>query len=112
MVILSRALKMDVDAGVVEISARIFLTIEKEDHWQCEYEIDWPNGVRKKKAYGIDSVQSLLIAVQLIGIEIYTSEAHRSGKLMWQAMDTDFLFPREFGISMKVTTSRRDVSSS
>ncbi len=98
MVILSRALKMDVDAGVVEISARIFLTIEKEDHWQCEYEIDWPNGVRKKKAYGIDSVQSLLIAVQLIGIEIYTSEAHRSGKLMWQAHGDGYGFPLPSGI--------------
>jgi hypothetical protein len=82
-VILNRTLKIETEDGEKEVPVRFYLPIPSENDWECEYEIDWPAGVRRFKAYGIDSVQSLSHALQMVGAELYTSDAHRSGKLIW-----------------------------
>ena len=46
-----------------------------------EYEIGWPECARRSAAFGVDSIQSILNALQKVGAGIYTSEVHKSGKL-------------------------------
>ena len=82
-VTLYRVLKIDTEAGEKELPIRFYLPAQRENDWDCEYEIDWPTGVRRFKAHGIDSVQALSLALQMVGAELYTSDAHRSGKLKW-----------------------------
>jgi hypothetical protein len=82
MVILNRTLKIDVEDRQTEVLVSVYLPVDLGDHWQCEYEIGWPDDARRRKVFGIDSIQSLLIALQAIGIDICTSEAHKSGSLM------------------------------
>jgi hypothetical protein len=42
---------------------------------------------------GADSVQALLIALQMIGTNIYTSSYHESGDLFWGAAGKGYGFP-------------------
>jgi len=98
MVILNRILKLEVDGREIDVPIRIHQPIDRSDHWQCEYEIIWPDDTRKSQAGGIDSIQSLLMAMQKIGAEIYTSEAHRSGKLKWHEPGKGYGFPLAPGI--------------
>ena len=82
-VFLNRTLKIETEDGENDVPIRFYLPTQRKDDWECRYEIDWPTGVRRFKAHGIDSVQSLSLALQMVGAELYTSDAHRSGKLMW-----------------------------
>jgi hypothetical protein len=59
----------------------------------CRYEVDWPHGTWKHAAQGIDSVQSIMLAFQMIGSEIYASEYHKSGALMFEAPRRGYGFP-------------------
>jgi hypothetical protein len=99
MVIVNRNLKFETESGEKDIPIKIYLPIQQnDDSWQCEYEIGWPAEVRKSKAFGIDSIQALSLAMQKIGSEIYTSDAHRSGKLMWLKRKDGYGFPLPSGI--------------
>lgn len=98
MVILNRMLKIDAEGCQTEVPVRVYPPVDLGDHWQCEYEIGWPDNARRRKVFGIDSIQSLLIALQTIGIEIYTSEAHKSGNLMWLERGDGYGFPLPAGV--------------
>lgn len=98
-VIASRILTMTVDGADVEVPVRIFAPIDRGDHWRCEFEIGWPERMRRGKGYGIDSVQALLIAMQCIGVELYSSEAHEGGRLKWDRPRGGYGFPLHSGIS-------------
>src|SRR5262245_29387880 len=93
MVILNRVLKIGAEGHQTDVPVKIYLPVDMGDHWQCEYEICWPDNARRRKVSGIDSVQSLLIALQTIGVEIYISEAHKSAKLMWLVPGDGYGFP-------------------
>src|SRR5213596_2025034 len=93
MVILNRMLKIEAEDGETPVPVRIFLPINVDDHWQCEYEIGWPAGIKTRKIFGIDSVQSLLLAMHLIGVDLNASDAHRSGKLVWEKRGEGYGFP-------------------
>src|SRR4029078_10732195 len=82
-VILNRSLQIETAGGEKQVPVTFYRPTQREDDWECEYEICWPSGATRFKAHGIDSVQSLLLALQMVGAELYTSDAHRSGKLMW-----------------------------
>jgi len=47
MVILNRILKFETDGRDIDIPIKIHVPVDKQDHWQCEYEIVWPNAVKK-----------------------------------------------------------------
>lgn len=98
MVILTRMLKIDAGGSQTEVPVKIYHPVDLGDHWQCEYEIGWPDNARRRKIFGIDSIQSLLIALQTIGIELYTSEAHKSGNLMWLELGDGYGFPLPAGM--------------
>ncbi len=83
-VIATRTLTMTVDDCEIAVPVRIYAPVDKQDHWRCEYEVGWPAAARRGWAAGTDAVQSLLLAMQKLAVDIYTSEAHESGQLKWE----------------------------
>jgi len=83
MVIAERSLKLRRTPNDVDVAIRVFAPEHDRGSWFCRYEIDWPEAMRKGAASGFDSVQALLFALEAIGAEIYTSEYHKAGDLMW-----------------------------
>jgi hypothetical protein len=98
MIVAQRVLKLDIAGREVDIPIRIYLPVDKSDHWQCDYEIGWPSSVKRSAARGIDSVQALLLAMHKIGADIYSSDAHRSGKLKLERPGGGYGFPLARGI--------------
>jgi hypothetical protein len=94
MVVATRTLTLRQGNTDKEIAIRIFAPEQYEPRaWSCQYEIDWPEGTRRFAAHGVDSVQALLLALKMIGAEIYTSDYHKSGKLFSEAPGRGYGFP-------------------
>lgn len=70
------------DAGDVPVPIRIYKPEPaQQGSWSCRYEIGWPEGMRAVGAAGNDSMQALILAIHMIGAELYTSAYHRAGQL-------------------------------
>jgi hypothetical protein len=94
MVIASRELTLREGNSVIKIPVRIFAPVcENPGVWGCRYEVDWPGEDRTVTAWGVDGVQSIFIAFQMIGAEIYTSDYHKAGNLFWDAPGNGYGFP-------------------
>jgi len=94
MVIASRELMLRDGSNVIKIPVRIFTPeCEKPGVWGCRYEVDWPGENRAVTAWGFDGIQSILIALQMIGADIYTSNYHKAGNLYWDAPGNGYGFP-------------------
>ena len=93
MLIARRSLQLQHDHGNVPIEIRIFMPQPDQEHWSCTYEIDWPEGSRQFAACGVDAVQALHLALNMIGAEIYSSDYHKSGKLFHEAPGGGYGFP-------------------
>jgi hypothetical protein len=98
MLIATRVLKLRRAAGDVEIPIRIFAPKQEAASWSCKFEVDWPDGTLTMAAGGVDAVQALHIALQIIGAQIYASDHHASGKLMWLEPGQGYGFPVTSGI--------------
>ena len=83
MIIAGRLLKLHRELGDTDVAVRVFEPEQEQDAWSTRYEIDWPEGTRTASAVGVDSLQSLLFALKMLGVEIYTSNYHKSGRLVW-----------------------------
>jgi hypothetical protein len=81
MIVASRSLTLQQQEGYVAVEVRIFAPQSHQGHWSCAYEIDWPEATRRFAAFGLDSMQALVLALNMIGSEIYTSEYHKAGAL-------------------------------
>ena len=81
MIVATRMLKLRQKESDADIAIRIFAPRPDGNHWSCAYEIDWPEGTRKFAASGLDSMQALILALNMIGSEIYTSDYHKAGNL-------------------------------
>jgi hypothetical protein len=57
---------------------------EGEDYY-CPYQIVGMGDGQVRYAGGIDAVQALQLALQMIGVDLYTSQDARSGRLSWHA---------------------------
>jgi len=97
-VVASRILMMGTDGGDVEVPVTIYRPVDKADHWRCEYEIGWPDRRKNFAAHGIDAVQALLLAAQMVGVELYSSEAHEAGRLKWDEPGGGYGFPLSYGV--------------
>ena len=62
---------------------RLFQPVEDSTSWRCRYEIDWPGRPRQSDGYGVDGVQALVLSLQKIGSELYTSPYHEKGQLVF-----------------------------
>jgi hypothetical protein len=91
--IAERILKLNDRNRSVDVAVRIFAPEREKKSWACRYEIAWPDGSRVAVASGFDAVQALFLALQMIGAEIYTSDHHKEGRLMWTQAGSGYGFP-------------------
>jgi hypothetical protein len=93
MVIAERRLKVTNGEGASDVTVRLHAPEAARTDWVCRYEIGWPEGPIERYGMGIDAVQALLIALQMIGAELYTSDHHNAGRLQWLAPGGGYGFP-------------------
>jgi hypothetical protein len=94
MEIASRILTLRDVVAETKIPIRIFAPeCEQTGSWGCRYEIEWPGGTKVKTIFGVDSIQALLLTMQIIGVEIYSSELHKSGNLYFDKPGNGYGFP-------------------
>lgn len=65
------------------VAVRVFLPVESEEAWRCDWEIHWPDGLRRATARGHDSIQAMVLALQAIGAELHASDMHATRRLSW-----------------------------
>lgn len=93
MIIAERTLLLKGIRRDIEIPIRIHAPEKSASEWNCRFEIQWPEGKAERWGAGIDAVQSLVIAMQMIGAEIYASRHHQTGRLSWLAPGHGYGFP-------------------
>ena len=93
MLIAYRRLVITGPSGDTEVPVRLFQPENDDGMWICRYEIDWPSQKRSHFAGGIDSFQALILALQMIGAEIYASTYHKAGSLKWFERYRGYGFP-------------------
>jgi len=81
------------ESGEKEIPIRLFAPEPQDNHWICRLEIDWPGETRKSYGAGHDSMQALVVTLNLIAVTLYTSDAHEEGKLGWGKVGDGYGFP-------------------
>ncbi|MEA3025701.1 MAG: hypothetical protein QOF91_986 [Alphaproteobacteria bacterium] len=92
MLLATRVLRLE-DRPGVEIPVRIFAPVQDDVDWTCRFEIGWPEGMLTRSVIGIDTIQALELALRMIGTILYSSDLHKSGRLMWQAPKQGYGFP-------------------
>jgi hypothetical protein len=92
MIIATRVLTLS-DKVEQKVAIRLHAPEPAKVDWICRFEIDWPDGKGERWGTGVDAVQALLAALQMIGAELYASEYNKSGKLSGLAPGRGFGFP-------------------
>lgn len=77
----TRVLDLKTPQGLVELPIHIHVPEEANGSWGCRYEIGWPGEPTNRTAWGADSVQAIILALQMIGTDLYTSGYHKAGEL-------------------------------
>ena len=90
---MERVLKLKAVAAFIDVPVIIAEPRREAKSWTCRWEIRWPDRVRSNSAGGIDALQAMLHAMQMVGIELYTSEEHRAGLLKWTDIGEGYGFP-------------------
>ena len=93
MVIAARSLTLRSGDREIEIPIRLYAPEKTGTEWRCRFEIGWPEGKAERWGAGIDAVQALVIALQMIGVEIYTSRHREARSLQWLAPGQGYGFP-------------------
>jgi hypothetical protein len=93
MIIAQRNLTIKSSGKNIEVPVRIFAPVHSDNTYTCTYEIGWPTGVKTMTVSGTDSVQAIEIALQFIGISLYTSPYHTAGQLSCDGMKGGYGFP-------------------
>ena len=101
MLIATRHLVVRTDGREVTMEIRLFKPELDGEASSCRYEIDWPSGTKSSRAAGVDDIQAILLTLQKIGIELYTSAYHKNGELEWLTAGSGYGFP--------VTSNVRDL---
>src|ERR1041385_5108566 len=93
MIIAMRRLVLRDNHRDIEIPVRIHAPEKSKVDWICRFEIGWPEGKAERWGSGVDAIQALLIAMQMIGAEVYASSQHQSGRLEWLEAGRGYGFP-------------------
>ena len=101
--IAGRVLKIRQKNGDREVPIRLFMPEQQEPNvWSCRYEIDWPHGAWSHEAWGVDSAQALIVALQLIGTQLYASAYHAQGALILDVPGRGYGFPVPPGLRQQL----------
>lgn len=93
MIIATRLLILRDGGATREIPVHIHAPEKAETDWICRFEIGWPGKKAERRGAGVDAVQALLSALQMIGAELNTSDQHKSGALAWLSPGHGYGFP-------------------
>ena len=93
MIIATRQLRIRTAYGDTNVEVRLFRPTQEDGTWVCNFEIDWPDITKKSYAAGADAFQAIFLALQTIGIQLYTSDYHASGALFWSESAGGYGFP-------------------
>ena len=66
--------------------------------FRCAYTIRWPTREQSGRAFGVDSLQALFLALQSAHIALLTSPEGQAGELRWLGM-ADLGLPLPLGLS-------------
>ena len=91
----TRTLEGIFDAVRVSVEAKIFLPTQTLPHgdWECRIDIAWPSGVRQVNVGGVDAAQVLILALQMIGMDLYLRRPENCTSLIWLGADEGLGFP-------------------
>ncbi|HNB25705.1 MAG TPA: hypothetical protein PLR41_02010 [Alphaproteobacteria bacterium] len=77
--------------------------------YYCPYQFLGLGDERVRYAGGADELQSVILALKKIGIELYTSAEYRCGRLYWLEQDNkDLGFPLPDGVTLEDLISRSE----
>ena len=68
------------------LQCRFCLPVADRTDYYCEYEIDWPTGMRSRKVYGIDAVQALVLAMKAAHTDLLMARKDHGVSLQWLDM--------------------------
>jgi hypothetical protein len=61
------------------VTCRFFRPEPDGRDFVCRQEVDWPEGMRSRRVYGVDEVQALLLAMQSAHADLLGAPAVRGG---------------------------------
>ena len=93
MPIITHTLTLDPEGPRIPIAIRIYAPEAYELGWRCRYEIDWPDEPKVFYGGGVDELQALVMALFMIGAEIYSTDYHRDGRLRAYETEEGYGFP-------------------
>jgi hypothetical protein len=73
MLIARRTLKTRTENKVFDVLIFIFAPVQLDKSWSCLFEIGWSEHMKQMTVQGVDSVQAIELALQFVGISLYTS---------------------------------------
>ncbi|MCP8938048.1 hypothetical protein NK718_05930 [Alsobacter sp. SYSU M60028] len=93
MIIVSHTIYLRNADGESPVSIDIHRPEKRGKVWSCQYDIDWPEGKRVFASAGYDALQALVLALQMIGAELYSSTYHQEGRLRAYENEKGYGFP-------------------
>ena len=66
-----------------EVTVGIKRPVPDNGPYKCEYQIVGIGSGKVRYAVGVDSMQALVLALKIIGADLYSSEAAKEGRLSW-----------------------------
>ena len=100
MIIATRVLTLRRKGGDIEIPIRVYAPEQHSNHCTCRVEVEWPDGTVTVPVGGVDTVQALDLALKTIGAQLYASDHHASGQLMWLEPGKGYGFPVTTGFEI------------
>lgn len=92
-VIARRVLLGRTEQGDQVIAVSLFAPAADGENWSCAYEVDWPEAPRRNAALGVDSMQALVLALQMLGAELHAGRPVQIQSLEWLGTDGSLGLP-------------------
>jgi len=93
MIIATRRLALAEDGKRIEFDVTLHAPELDGECWACAYSVAWPDGTVVGRGYGHDAVQAISLTLQRIGVDLYMSDHHRAGRLVWERPGGGYGFP-------------------
>jgi hypothetical protein len=90
---MQRMLRLRSGTGCADVLILIHWPEPRENSWFADWSIGWPDRERKGSAGGADAIQALLVALNMVGSELYCSAEHQAGRLGWADDWSGYGFP-------------------
>ena len=97
MIAAERILFIKTAGEPIPVPIRIDVPFYERNAWTCDFSIGWPEGVFRHHGMGLDSVQAIRLALQMIAIHVYASPYHKAGTLYFDEPGRGYGFTLPYG---------------